>query len=394
MNDLSCLPKDVQKCVLFPYLNPQSLLSLAICSKALYQVMKQSVAYWEARLLALGCDQKELNKIPQFSVTAYQRLCFQLERFPLLKFFASEEAWQLCCLSGDISAMEQVHRAGWLTGQTISDHGRYGGNGKNALHYAACGGSIEAMQFAINTLGIAAQGVDRAGMNALHYAAQGGSVEAMQFAVEKLNILANSTDVFGMNALHYAAEGGSPKAMEFAVHTLHIPAESVSTESTVPDKNALHYAVWSGSVEAVGYAVNELGISAQSKDHNERNALHHAVSRGREAMIRYLIEKFPILATSVDRCGQNILHCAVWFSDGTGIRLLQCFYQLNEMYQLQLDPYMQDNQGHDVFWYAADVWKEEQGKRDFIVEILHAIADQTLQQEAHQSEEHPSLCSL
>src|SRR3990167_7928824 len=236
MNDLSCLPKDVQKCVLFPYLNPQSLLSLAICSKALYQVMKQSVAYWEARLLALGCDQKELNKIPQFSVTAYQRLCFQLERFPLLKFFASEEAWQLCCLSGDISAMEQVHRAGWLTGQTISDHGRYGGNGKNALHYAACGGSIEAMQFAINTLGIAAQGVDRAGMNALHYAAEGGSVEAMQFAVEKLNILANSTDVFGMNALHYAAEGGSPKAMEFAVHTLHIPAESVSTESTVPDK--------------------------------------------------------------------------------------------------------------------------------------------------------------
>ncbi|OGO90946.1 MAG: hypothetical protein A3F41_05990 [Coxiella sp. RIFCSPHIGHO2_12_FULL_44_14] len=376
---LSCLPPELQQSELLPYCDVPTLLHLAICSKALHRAVTQSVLSWKTKLYALDYDKNELDKLPPMSITAYQRLCFHGSRYRLPCSYGSEKAWELCCLTGDTQLVRWAYQQGWLGPQTTSHSHRYGYAYKNVLHCVALGGSVETMQFAIDTLHISPRSTDSLGMNALHYAACGGSVEAMRFAV-KLGIPADSVDTWRRNALHWAAMGGSIKTMEYAVHTLHIPATSVTAGRLMPGKNALHCAARSGSVKAVRYAMEELGISWQSKSDIGNNVLHYAIGSGSEPLIRYLIEELSIPVTNVNNSGETVLHYAE--NNRHSVALVRLLCQLNETHQLQLDPYRMDKWEHNAFWYAN--FEQNLEKKRIVLETLQSIADQTRQQKMYQ----------
>ncbi|MGP3397626.1 ankyrin repeat domain-containing protein [Coxiella burnetii] len=131
----------------------------------------------------------------------------------------------------------------WKLTQTVS------GYNANVLHYAALSGSIEAMEYAIKTLGIDKYSTDANGKSILHYAAQSGAIEAMRYVIDVLGMNAGDINNSGVNVLHYAVLSGSVKAIEYVINTLEIDLGSTTNNGA----NALHWAAKSGSMKAVRF---------------------------------------------------------------------------------------------------------------------------------------------
>jgi len=372
VNRLGTVPKAVSDYTLAPLLDAKSVANLSACSFTLYQQTKR-IPYWKDKLLAVDCNPDQLSKVIRAKVIEnYKKLYRTLLCFEY-KFRNRLEAWELYCLSGEPKAILHAIQHEALIRETI------GLSGRNALHYAAWSGSVEAMKYAIDTLKIAPLSTENDDRNALHYAAWGGSVEAMKYAIDTLKIAPQSTENDGANALHHAAWSGSVEAMKYAIDTLKI--ESQSTENN--DRNALHYAAWSGSVEAMKYAIDTLKIAPQSTENDGANALHHAAWSGSVEAMKYAIDTLKIEPQSTENDGANALHNAAWSGSveamkyaidtlkiapqstendganalhnaaGSGsVEAVRFVRQLSHRFNLKLDPAVRDVNGHDTFWYA------------------------------------------
>ena len=113
--------------------------------------------------------------------------------------------------------------------------------------------------------------------------------------------------------------------------------------------NALHNAAWSGSVEAIRYCIGTLRIPADSTAHTGANALHYAARSGSVEAIRYCIETLRIPAASTENNGANALHNAAWSGSVEAVYFVR---RLAHTLNLPLHAIVQDQNGHDAFWYA------------------------------------------
>ena len=113
--------------------------------------------------------------------------------------------------------------------------------------------------------------------------------------------------------------------------------------------NALHNAAWSGSVEAIRYCIETLRIPAASTQNNGVNALHYAALSGSVEAIRYCIETLRIPAASTKNNGANALHYAALSASVEAVYFVR---RLAHTLNLPLHAIVQDQNGHDGFWYA------------------------------------------
>lgn len=133
-------PQGILDYTLAPLLDAKSVAKISACSSALYQKTKRA-PYWRDKLIAIGCNREELDKVIHANVISnYKKLYRNLLRFGS-QFIKRLNVWEFFCLSGETIAIIHAVRGEGLTKNVK------GLLGRNALHYAALSGSVEAVRF-------------------------------------------------------------------------------------------------------------------------------------------------------------------------------------------------------------------------------------------------------
>lgn len=290
------------------------------------------------QLVKWGCDEAELTKVFSSHAIKNYHVLQQSVSHIIYQHRKKLKAWELLCMSGDLSALEYAQKHEQLSGVST---GLYD---TNALHWAALSGSTEAMDFTIKTLNISPFSTDDEKQNALHYATLGGTVSAITYAIETLKIPPHSVDASGLTALHEAARSHSKEAVDYAINILKIPAHTVNQFGL----NVLHSAAISGSAEMMALAV-AIGVNPHAVDVNGMNALHWAALYGHKEAVAFAIETLLIPAQSVCYAKRNILHYA---AESGSIEAIHYIRQLNADHDLGLDPMVRDAHGHNAFYWA------------------------------------------
>lgn len=335
---LSALPTDLLM-LTASMLDVKSFIQLSVSSKVMQQEMHH-VDYWQKKLSALGYNEKALNKVlTKAKINDFPRWYRALSVFPVSSR-AEVKAWELYCLTGEVTAIEyaikryklhvnttkgvyqytMLHLAALSGADQAMRHlvQRYNipkkaiaVNGDNVLHCAARHGAMQCAIYAIDVLSIDPITTNRDGNNAMHLAALGASVDLMRYLVKRFEILRYSQNRFGGNMLLCAAQGGSVSGIKCAITEFKLSPNS----KTYLGANVLYFAAQSHSVATLSYVVNELNIAIDSKSSLRKTVLHYAAASGSAEMV----------------------HCVRQLARNAGVTLA---------------PEAQDSLGKDAFFYA------------------------------------------
>jgi ankyrin repeat protein len=176
-------------------------------------------------------------------------------------------------------------------------------SGPKALHLAAKGGSMEAVQYLIGK-GADIEAKDQEGITPLHAAALQGHLEIVKYFIEnKADI--GAQDQEGQTPLHFAASEGHLEVVKCLIEN-----KADIGAKTQQRVISLHVAARNGHLEIVKYLIeNKADIEAKTPQGN--TSLHFAASEGHLEVVKCLIEnKANIMAKTPQ--GVAPLHTAAY----------------------------------------------------------------------------------
>mmetsp|Transcript_5120 Transcript_5120/g.7216 ORF Transcript_5120/g.7216 Transcript_5120/m.7216 type:complete len:938 (+) Transcript_5120:3-2816(+) len=196
---------------------------------------------------------------------------------------------------------------------------------RNLLHYAASGGSVQAIELVLKRMDIKVDSCDDEKVTPLHLAGVHGHRDCLQYLLSLgADILAE--DIYHETPLVKAAASGQVPCLEFLIEKTpqYIRQQQLN--------KALHWGCFYGQVRCVSLLLS-CGASLFSKDADGTIPLHKAAFGGHKACIKLLLEKatlsnpdnFGELINARDNQGATPLHKAAWSGNKESlIALLQC----------------------------------------------------------------------
>ena len=105
----------------------------------------------------------------------------------------------------------------------------------------------------------------------------------------------------------------------------------------------------SGEPLSIKWAEQHEALNSNTRGYNSANALHNAAWSGSVEAIRYCIETLRIPVASTENNGANALHNAALSGSVEAVYFVR---RLAHTLNLPLHAIVQDQNGHDAFWYA------------------------------------------
>lgn len=141
---------------------------------------------------------------------------------------------------------------------------------------------------------------------ALHFAAWGGSVEAVQYFIDEVKL--DSKQVTnGTTLLHYAGLSCDLGLIKYLIVTKKFDPKQKNNFGLT----TLHYVT--GSIETIKYLIEVCNLDPNQVDDRGMNALHWAASTSDDVeMVKYLIEVCNMDPTVKDHKGRTAFHIAKW----------------------------------------------------------------------------------
>lgn len=147
---------------------------------------------------------------------------------------------------------------------------------------------------------------DDSGRTAIHWAACGGCLEIVQFCVSQKEEDAVAQDDMGWTPLMIACSAGRLDVVRFL---LTLPSMDVN----MPNKNkqtALHYAA-SKNRPQITTILLQNGANVNAQDNYRATPLHRAASQGHEKIVPILLNEPDLRIDLTDSAGCTALHLAV-----------------------------------------------------------------------------------
>ena len=276
--------------LLSAHLTPAEVANLAASGKELRE-SASAYAVWKPKLLALGVPKASLGAVYSASlIKDYGQLYAHLSRFIEKISFSSDAAvhpimaemlpWALCCISGEVEAVQRVEGFPKYTGP---DHIEYEegmmppelDKAFLAAMLMVASGNIAVMRLLVEKSGIDPKKNIKEFANLLLDATYFGGVEAMRLATEVWGLNANYMEEDRGNALHEAAGSGNVAAMHFAREVLMLAPALLGEH----DDSVLHHAAASGNTEAMILA-KKWGLDPAAQDSSNKTALDYAAQSG------------------------------------------------------------------------------------------------------------------
>lgn len=177
------------------------------------------------------------------------------------------------------------------------------------LHLAAYNGMINVVKFICLKIPVLLPCKDTDGATALHYAARGGSIEALEYLIEK-GLDPRAVTGSGSTILHLAAFDGNLDMVKYICDKFPDIAGHLDTSG----HNAAHYAAGSGEVEVL-LCILQYGVSPMIRAENGSSLLMKAAGGGKMAMVKYLCTEYPDMVSLKDKLGCDMLHYAACGGD-------------------------------------------------------------------------------
>lgn len=222
------------------------------------------------------------------------------------------EAVELLLKSGskirkDGEGLEPIHLAALHGHVSLVDllSSTFEGNRLELIHRAAMQGHVAVMKSLLKGSKYSSSGDS----SAIHFAAKGGHIEAVDFLLQKRASLKEVSKPEGLTALHFAASQGHA---ELVRHLVGLSAQLVAKDSR--GLQAIHLAVHADSARVVREMM-DLG-------HFPKDLGHFAAEGGRLRALRMILKQQPLVATGVDHRGFCPLHMAAMAGHVGAIQLL------------------------------------------------------------------------
>lgn len=205
--------------------------------------------------------------------------------------------------SGQISTARQLVLGSYKDLLELEDS-----TGSTALHLAACFGHAEVCTFLLQA-GADPTATDKLGRNILHYAAEGGSIEVLKLllTIDELLPLLESKDKEGATPLLLAFQLND---LEACAHLIEAGADPSTTNQH--GRTVLHHAAGAGEIDIVKRLLNS-GCKdlLESKDETGSTPLILAAYFGHAKMCALLLQAGAD-PSATDTYGKNALHHAAF----------------------------------------------------------------------------------
>jgi ankyrin repeat protein len=315
---------------------------------------------WKDKIVALGYKKDLLPKKADSTdaddakviIKNYQKLYSVLRTNKKISFAKITSPWELCCLSGEIAAIEYAILHLGITPQMQS------ASGLTILHYVAWSGSAEAIEHVLQIEGIDPLAEDNNGRTALHFAALSGSVEAIERILQIPEVYPLVQDDHGCTVLHFAALSGSVKAIDCALQIEGINPQALDNKG----RSVVHFAAWSGIIEAVKLSIEKYGRFPILRDY-QTCTLYYAAASNSSETIKYLLDTNMRI---YDKCGRKemsldipilLLHAAAACGSKKALEIALENLKKNQEYKDQeykdINPFQVDNLGLTVWHLVA-----------------------------------------
>lgn len=224
---LTDIHADARRVVIYSNLSGSDQLHFSHVCRLFYNETK-SAYHWKNRLISLGLNEALLKKFILLNLTQdYRQLYRTLFEFADTKVKDIISLWELCCLSGELKAIQYAEQYEKLNKETINKYG------ENGLHLAAMSGSFDAVKYMIEVLEIPAASVDYDNFNSLHYTALNSSYEAVKYLLNA-GIDPYARDNNDRDAFWYAEKSSnSKKTMEILSAHLNEGTHNVKQPSRI-----------------------------------------------------------------------------------------------------------------------------------------------------------------
>ncbi|XP_019856956.1 PREDICTED: serine/threonine-protein phosphatase 6 regulatory ankyrin repeat subunit B-like [Amphimedon queenslandica] len=148
------------------------------------------------------------------------------------------------------------------------------------LALASKSGSINAVEYIMNTTDIDINITCNEGRTPLHYSCRHGNVDLSQYLIEVQDSDINITDNKEWNALDHSAISGNMKLVQYFINNHQLPLSSF----------ALIQAVYSTKLSLIKLLVNEYKLGPQVKGGDGMQAVHCAAQVGAIDVLEYLVK--------------------------------------------------------------------------------------------------------
>lgn len=316
--------------IMLPMADARVVSALSACSSFFYSTSIQP-ACWKDKLLKLGCNKEALETLIQKKVIQNYKVLYA----HLNRLYADEipqlKAWELCCLSGECSAIK------WAEAEEKLNKDSRGTSGRSAVHYAGIINSVSVLRYCIQNMGI-----------------------------DPLTLAPDDETV-----LHMAAKHNALDVVKFLIEIRHIdPSQRARYGATV-----LLYAAWGGALETLRYLIEDRGLSDQDKDQDKSTLMDYAAWSGSGRTILYCHQSRHFPCHLTDEIGRNALRFAAW----TGRKEAICMVRYLAQRQAKpLRPKVSDALQHTAAWYAGDSPNPEEAKAALemkIFDVAHFIEE-------------------
>lgn len=176
--------------------------------------------------------------------------------------------------------------------------------GQTILHIATYNGMMDIVRFLCSKIPSLLSSEDSDGAIALHYAARGGSIDALVYLTDK-GLDPKTVTNSGSTILHLAAFEGHLDMVLYVCEKYPELAEVKDSSG----HSAAHYVAASGEVHVL-LNILKHGISPRIRAENGSSLLMKAAGSGKLTMVQYLCTEYPDMLGFCDNYGCNMLHYA------------------------------------------------------------------------------------
>eukprot|EP00438_Fugacium_kawagutii_P030106 Skav227842 [mRNA] locus=scaffold4698:74024:74989:- [translate_table: standard] len=208
----------------------------------------------------------------------------------------------------DGEGLEPIHLAALHGHVSLVDllSSTFEGNRLELIHRAAMQGHVAVLKSLLKESKYPSKSGDS---SAIHFAAKGGHIEAVDFLLEKRASLEEVSKPEGLTALHFAASQGHA---ELVRHLVGRGAQLVTKDSR--GLQPIHLAIHADSARVVREMM-DLG-------HFPKDLGHFASEGGRLRALRMILKQQPLAVSAVDHRGFCPLHMAAMAGHVKAIQLL------------------------------------------------------------------------